>query len=287
MPVPEGELRKEGKAGGGPADRFRPRNVEGKRIMHQILIAEGETAERERICALLQKNLSGSCIFYQARSGWETVELFKRLRPQVAILDVEMPELGGLEAARRIRQTGSPCMILFLSAFENFSHAREAISLRALDYLRKPCDEKALLRSVEEAIYLYDHRTEEVSTRMLAGETMTPSQEDHAALRLGQVRETIGQYIRENYSTELSMQDVARAMNYSDAYFCKLFKQCFHVNFSTYLNEYRIARAKELLQTTRLSIRDISLACGYTDANDFARIFKRITGMTPTEYRVC
>ena len=82
------------------------------------------------------------------------------------------------------------------------------------------------------------------------------------------------------------MQDVAKAMNYSDAYFCKLFKQCFKVNFSAYLNEYRIARARELLQNTRLNVREISVACGYSDANYFARVFKRITGMTPTEYRV-
>ena len=81
------------------------------------------------------------------------------------------------------------------------------------------------------------------------------------------------------------MQDVARAMNYSDAYFFKLFKQCFRVNFSVYLNEYRITRAKELLQTTRLNVRAVSIACGYSDSNYFTRVFKRITGKTPSEYR--
>ena len=121
---------------------------------------------------------------------------------------------------------------------------------------------------------------------ILSGELTAPSQEDHTTLRLGQVREIIDAYIREHYAEELSMQDVARAMNYSDAYFCKLFKQCFKINFSAYLNEYRIARAREMLQNTRLNVREISIACGYSDANYFARVFKRVTGMTPTEYRV-
>ena len=101
----------------------------------------------------------------------------------------------------------------------------------------------------------------------------------------GQIREDIVAYIREHYTEELSMQDVARAMNYSDAYFCKLFKQCFKVNFSAWFNEFRVEKAKEQLTATRLSVREVSIACGYADANYFARVFKRITGMTPSEYR--
>lgn len=254
--------------------------------MYQILVAEDESIERKVLCKNLQENLGSRCIVLEAKNGREAVELFERHRPQVAILDIEMPGISGLEAARRIRQSGSPCMILFLTAFDKFSYAREAISLRALDYLLKPYDEKELILSVEEALYLYDHRSRDQSARVLTGELAVPREEDHTALRLSQVRETIESFIREHYDTELSMQDVARAMNYSDAYFCKLFKQCFKVNFSAYLNEYRINRARELLRTTRLNVREVSVACGYSDANYFARVFKRITGMTPTEYRM-
>ena len=82
------------------------------------------------------------------------------------------------------------------------------------------------------------------------------------------------------------MKNAAHAMNYSDAYFCKLFKQCFHMNFSTYLNEYRIGKAKTMMENPRINIKDISVACGYTDSNYFSRVFKRITGQTPTEYRL-
>ena len=254
--------------------------------MYQILVAEDEPIERKVLCKNLQKHLGGQCQVLEAKNGREAVELFLQHRPQVAILDIEMPGLRGLEAARQIRQSGYPCMILFLTAFDKFSYAREAISLRALDYLLKPYDEKELILSVEEALYLYDHRREEKGTQVLSGELTVPREEDHTTLRLSQVREIIAAYIRDHYAEELSMQDVARVMNYSDAYFCKLFKQCFKVNFSAYLNEFRIAKARELLQTTRLNVREVSVACGYSDSNYFARVFKRVTGMTPTEYRV-
>ena len=99
-------------------------------------------------------------------------------------------------------------------------------------------------------------------------------------------REDIRTYIGKNYRNDISMQSAAQVMGYSEAYFCKLFKQCFHVNFSAYLNAYRVARARELLSNTRLNIREVSVACGYSDSNYFSRVFKRITGMTPSEYRV-
>lgn len=253
--------------------------------MYQILVAEDEAIERQALCACLEKQFRGRCTVLPAGSGTEAVALFEEFRPQVAILDIEMPGLSGLEAARRIRQSAGACAILFLTAYDNFYYAREAITLRAMDYLLKPWSERELVLSVEEAIRLFEEHGADPGARLLTGGCSLTG-EDHTSLRLGQVREDIESFIRVHYDTELSMQDVARAMNYSDAYFCKLFKQCFKVNFSVYLNEYRIARAKELLQSTRLNIREVSIACGYSDSNYFSRVFKRITGMTPSEYRV-
>ena len=72
---------------------------------------------------------------------------------------------------------------------------------------------------------------------------------------------------------------------YSDVYFCKLFKQNFGKNFITFLNEFRMGKAKELLSDQRINIKDVSTLAGYRDANYFTRIFKRMVGMTPSEYR--
>ena len=88
------------------------------------------------------------------------------------------------------------------------------------------------------------------------------------------------------YPEAAAMQDAAAALRYSDAYFCKLFKQCFKVNFSAYLNEYRVNKARQLILDPRLSLKDIGAAVGYSDANYFTRVFKRLTGQTPSEYRV-
>ncbi len=254
--------------------------------MYHILVAEDEGIERLALCKILRKHFGEECIIHEARNGREALELALKHRPQTAILDVEMPSMSGLEAAREIRMNGVPCMILFLTAFDRFDYAREAISLRALDYLLKPYEERELILSVEEALRLYEKLSVLPAGAFLAGGSAAADEEDTASLRLGQTKETIEGYILEHYTEELSMQDVAKAVNYSDAYFCKLFKQCFKVNFSTYLNEFRVAKAREMLGSTRLSVREVSRACGYSDANYFARVFKRITGKTPSEFRV-
>ena len=253
--------------------------------MYQILVAEDESLERKVLCKTLRKHFGDLCLIHEAKNGREAVEQFLIHRPQVAILDIEMPGVSGLEAARQIRESGHPCMILFLTAFDKFSYAREAITLRALDYLLKPCQEQELILTVEEALHLYDRLGTNPDAFLRGDVSEGAGEEDLADRRMGQIRENIERYIREHYNTEISMQSVARAMNYSDAYFCKLFKQCFKVNFSAWLNEYRIDRAREMLQNTRLSVREVSTACGYSDANYFARVFKRITGKTPSEYR--
>lgn len=253
--------------------------------MYQILVAEDESLERKVLCKTLKKHFGDLCQIHEAKNGREAVEAFLIHRPQVAILDIEMPGVTGLEAARQIRESGHPCMILFLTAFDKFSYAREAITLRALDYLLKPCQEQELILTVEEALHLYDRLGSNPEAVLRGDIADGAGEEELADRRMGQIRENIERYIREYYCTEISMQSVARAMNYSDAYFCKLFKQCFKVNFSAWLNEYRIDRAREMLQNTRLSVREVSTACGYSDANYFARVFKRVTGKTPSEYR--
>ena len=74
-------------------------------------------------------------------------------------------------------------------------------------------------------------------------------------------------------------------MNYSEAYFCKLFKQCFSCNFTAYLAEYRIGEAKKLLAVPTVNIKDIGKAVGYGDSNYFTKVFRRYTGVSPSEYR--
>ena len=258
--------------------------------MYKILIAEDESIERRVLCNILSAHFGGDVMLLEAKNGREAVEIALAEKPRAAILDIDMPGMTGLDVARCIRREHLNCVILFLTAYDNFEYARQAISVQALDYLLKPYDQQELVMSVEAALDLAD-RLEKNRLYLSyfrwdnAPEPEVPeSRVDNE--RLSSVRERIGDYIACNYAADLSLQSISQALNYSEAYFCKLFKQCFGVNFSAYLNDYRIARAKELLTTTEIGVKDVSQACGYADSSYFARVFKRQTGQTPSDYRL-
>lgn len=80
----------------------------------------------------------------------EALEIYREKKIQIAILDIEMPGINGIEAAEKIRETDRECSIIFLTAFDEFSYAKKAITVRALDYLLKPYDEQELMLVVEE-----------------------------------------------------------------------------------------------------------------------------------------
>lgn len=84
---------------------------------------------------------------------------------------------------------------------------------------------------------------------------------------------------------ELSVQDMASRFGYNDAYFCRIFKQLFGKSFVTYLTDFRIGKAKELMEQSDDSVKDIARAVGYEDSNYFAKVFRRVTGMSPSAYR--
>lgn len=256
-------------------------------MKYKVLVAEDELIERMVLCKILKKHLGEFCEIYESKNGREALEVFQKEQPQIAILDIEMPGINGLEVARKIRESGKDCTILFLTGFDKFSYAKQAISVRALEYLLKPYNEQELIYAVEEAMqHASRFVAKETPDAAATEETSNLKEEDGENLRLSLIRESIRTYIESNYREDISMQSAAQAMGYSEAYFCKLFKQCFRVNFSAYLNEYRIEKAKVLMADPRINIKDIGIACGYSDSNYFARVFKRITGQTPSDYRL-
>lgn len=251
--------------------------------MYRLLIADDERIEREALYKTLQKYVGDQCSIFQAENGREALKIYEEEKIQIAILDIEMPGISGIEAAEQIRRQDKDCCIIFLTAFDEFSYAKKAIGIRALDYLLKPFDQQELLLVVEEAMRLTGERPGAGNTKE---EPEPEEMEEISDARIAKVAELTESYIREHYMYDISMQDAARAMNYSEAYFSKLFKQCFQKNFTAYLTQYRVEEAKRRLQQPTVNVKDIGKAVGYGDSNYFAKVFKRITGLSPTEYRL-
>jgi AraC-like DNA-binding protein/ligand-binding sensor protein len=93
------------------------------------------------------------------------------------------------------------------------------------------------------------------------------------------------EYIQQNQSEDLSLGQVAKAVNTSTFYFCKLFKKVTGLNFTDYVSRVRIEKAKNLLLNPNLRVSEIAFEVGFQSLTHFNRVFKRIIGQSPTEYR--
>ena len=92
-------------------------------------------------------------------------------------------------------------------------------------------------------------------------------------------------FIAEHQGDEISLGDVASAVNTSTFYFCKMFKKATGINFTEYLARVRVEKAKNLLLNPNLRISEVAFASGFQSLSHFNRVFRRIAGHSPTRYR--
>lgn len=101
----------------------------------------------------------------------------------------------------------------------------------------------------------------------------------------GNTIQSILNYIDSHYNEQLTLSSLAKQFNFSYSYLSSYFRSHHTEGFSEYLNKVRILHAAELLRAGTLAISDVCAAVGYTDQSYFARVFKKMTGTTPREYR--
>ncbi|MBQ2613896.1 MAG: helix-turn-helix domain-containing protein [Clostridia bacterium] len=97
--------------------------------------------------------------------------------------------------------------------------------------------------------------------------------------------EQVISYISEHLSDGISLQDIAKALNYEYHYFSGLFHQCFHMNFKNFINLFRFEKACKLLKEKNSDITSVCGACGFGSIRNFNRVFKSISGYTPSQYQ--
>ena len=107
--------------------------------------------------------------------------------------------------------------------------------------------------------------------------------DDRRSRTLGELQELLS-YIDTHYADNITLEYAASRMNFSNSHFSKTFKKLMGINFVTYLNLVRVEQAASQLRNTENKITDIALSCGFNNIRTFNRVFKDITGCTPSEF---
>lgn len=231
-----------------------------------LLIADDENLELKVLEKTIKKHFVDELEIFASSNGRKASQICDEVKPDIALLDIEMPGMNGIELAKYIKEKYANCIIIFITAYDRFDYAIEAMHIKAFDYLLKPWKEERLCELINTAI--------ENVRGMQKTDGIVHSQKD-----------IIKDYIDRNYKKDISAKDVAGILGYSDVYFSKVFKQLFDDNFINYLTKIRIDRAKVLLKDVSFNIKEVGKSVGYADSNYFTKVFKRSVGMSPSEYR--
>ena len=128
--------------------------------MYKLLIADDEAVEREAVQFFIKNSGIQFDRIDEASNGIEAVEIAKKVEPDIAVLDIRMPGKSGLDAAREIQSSGLSCRFIFLTAFNEFDYAHQAIKVKAEDFIIKPAKGEDLIKALSKVIEGLDRQME-------------------------------------------------------------------------------------------------------------------------------
>jgi two-component system, response regulator YesN len=228
----------------------------------RILLVDDDREFREEFIAFFEEYA-----VTEAANGEEALKILKKPNEiDLVILDVNMPGIKGTEVLKEIRAIEPDMGIVILTGYSTESVAIDALKGHADDYLEKPLNIKNarslfanLLESKEQKASGYADVTDKI--------------------------EKAKRFVERNCYKKVCLEDAAEAVALSPKYLSRIFKEIVGTGFSDYRLQIKMREAKSLLEKTLMNIDQIAYKLGYQNTESFTRLFKELSGKTPTEYR--
>ena len=230
----------------------------------------------------------------RAADGQEALELLQGSElPDLLLTDIAMPRMDGLQLMRHVREDETMCHlpIIVASARVEDSERMEGINAGAEVYLTKPFIPEELLLRVKKILEQrarirrrYEQTVEQTTVQKPASQ----QSQQHENLNESEKKflDTLDSIIESDLQQgDLSVNYLADKMNVSASTINRRVKNITDMPLASYVRSRRLQKAKMLLATTRKSIADIEVLCGFNTQGYFARTFKAEVGISPTEYR--
>lgn len=195
-----------------------------------------------------------------------------------------------------VRLSGQLIGILYLTAFRREGEEEKAGRLIRRGCRRAGVSPESLLRAYEELPCLSDERVRELTEgayqlreillellRSASGVHRKPATREETKKRW--ITENVVPYIDNNYRSELSLKQLSEIFYVNSQYLCRAFRAQTGKSFKEYVAALRVKEAKALLQEKDRPVAEVARAVGFPDANYFSRVFRELTGRTPSQYR--
>ena len=249
--------------------------------MLKVLVVEDEEMIRKGIVLAVDWAALGCVVVGEAANGLQALEAVERYAPSLIITDLKMPVMDGLEMLRQLRERGNNAFVIILTAYDSFAYAQTALRLGAVDFLLKPFHDGEL----EQAVTRLKQRMDRAGQGGEKGPAPLPLPELKKGDKSKYVLEAMA-YIGEHYhEPNIGVAAIAQHLGISEGHLSHTFKKETDYTLLNYLTRYRVHRAMELLRDCRLKVYEVAEQVGYRDIAYFSATFKKLVGMSPSEYQ--
>ena len=235
----------------------------------RVLLVDDEIMIREGFKRLFDWEAHDCEVVGEAADGMEALAKIDSLRPDIVIMDINIPIMNGLKVIQMSRIKHPDSAFVIVSGYDDFSYCREALRLQITDYILKPVNYEEFGTCIDNLKIAMFRR----------GSSKHEDQQEERTI-LG-----ITRYLQEHLAEEVSLSVLAEEFHLNPQYISQLFKSEIGVGFLSYLTNIRMEQAKKLLLTTSLPIAEVSEQSGYGDYRVFTKVFKKTEGITPSQYR--
>ena len=205
--------------------------------------------------------------FMSVSSGEDGLQYLRKSHEiDLVILDYKMSGLNGIDVLKAIRQMDPKMGVIFMTSFGSKEVVVEALRGSANDFIDKPYSTEEMRRKLEN---FFEKCTDE---------------EKHLNSGEGPMQR-IQRFVDRNYAKGPTLKQVAEKVSLSPKYLSRRFKQETCQTFSAYKTRLKMEQSKKLLHETSLGVAQIAYEVGYENAESFMKMFKKVLGCTPTEYR--
>lgn len=244
--------------------------------MLKVLIVDDEPLVRRGIVLGVDWAARGCVVVGEAANGEEGLAAVERYSPNLIITDVRMPRMDGIEMMNRLRSAGCRAHVIVLTAHSDFSYARSALQFGADDYLLKPFRDQELIAAIDKV-----RRKEQELTALTPQDTLPLAKGDKSKYVLQALEYIAGHYADQ----DISITTIAAHLGVSEGHLSHVFKKETSYTIISYLTQYRVHTAMKLLQDCRYKVYEVAEMVGYRDVAYFGSTFKKLVGVSPSEYQ--
>ncbi len=234
--------------------------------MYRLILADDEINILEGMEFLINSFDLPITISKTFTNGLDALNYIKENSPDIAVLDINMPKLNGLDLIKDIRKFNKNIEIIIISGYDVFTYAQTAINNGVSAYLLKPIDDEDLYNALSKACL-------NSNTNLIQKNTEN--------------NDTIISFVRDNFlNKDFSVEMVMEKFSRSRSGVYKIFKNSTNMGFLEYITFLKLEYSKTLLLNQNLSIKEISATLLYKDQHHFSKQFKNHFKISPSEFRL-